>query len=96
MSNEMPKALTNEEIFQLKMDGEIVEFAGYDCFNLGMEILFLKEDLKCDKCGKIIKANKPAGMWYFAARHPEKRIIKWACGCIDVDDYPLPNKQKEG
>jgi hypothetical protein len=81
--------LTESEIFNLKTQGEIIEIQGFDCFNIGMDIQFMKDDLQCDKCGFITKKGKLAGHWYFPVRYPFKQIIVWACGCVDIRDIPI-------
>lgn len=87
MTNDIPVGLTEQQIFDLKMQGEIVEIEGYDCFGFCFEIDFLKEDVRCDQCGKTLKKKKTAGAWYIPVRYPNKQIIKWACGCITIRDF---------
>jgi hypothetical protein len=87
--NQKPPLLSESEIYNLKNQGEIVEIMGYDCFNIGMEISFIKDDLQCDKCGKIIKRGEKAGMWYFAVRYPQRQILLWSCGCSYINDLPV-------
>lgn len=81
----MGNVLTEAQIFNMKMAGDIFEFEGYDVFSYGFGLEF-KEDVKCDKCGQILKKGKEVGDWYIPVRHPNKLIIKWACGCVEVKD----------
>jgi len=81
---DIPK-FSEQDIFNMKLRGEIIEFNGYDCLDMGIEIAF-KDDVKCKEHNKIIKAGEKAGTWYIPVRYPEKTIIKWECGCLDIKD----------